>query len=627
MPVASAALTEPPVTRSRFRSRTVPKPTPIHHVGRYLMGNFTVPQQEIVVPDIIDSERLVFASTGTGAQCSPHSGPRSPLSPGPSHSEPPVRTSLGYNLRESTRSHSTNQDQQDMQVSSQGVSAGEHLEETGRKSESPSRKRRRISHSTMIDLTVSPGPRAGGGFEPEARPPARHHHHQPDNRGGMAMGRERKSPATRRRSRDRYPRRHPPRDTREPVREERENHLPRERQQESRAFQPPTMFPMPLHPALHSHAPPQPSQQSVLIDIDQVRHQIQGGMPINVPMSVPPHVIPVCSGHHIPVCGACSSAQPCPTLLSACTLPDQTCSLQSSAYVPAFTQNNPMFSGCNQPVQYTASPQVLPGCHLHQPPISHCALHLQQQLGSSMGHTAQLPPQHMPPSTQYLPPTTTAQTYASNDVRMEPLHHYQYHPAFHLPPPPPGMVPPQPPPNQSPPHLMPEEPGRPGLRMDIAYRPMDAYPRYGRMGFPRQMSGRRWQPGPSPPAYQGFLLPFLTMIPNASHYGVDIGNEENAEENYEALLNLAERLGEAKPRGMSKAKIEDLPSYRYNPDNHQSQQTLCVVCMCDFENRQLLRVLPCNHEFHAKCVDKWLKSNRTCPICRADASELSSPPE
>uniref|UniRef100_A0A8D0L022 RING-type domain-containing protein n=1 Tax=Strix occidentalis caurina TaxID=311401 RepID=A0A8D0L022_STROC len=89
-----------------------------------------------------------------------------------------------------------------------------------------------------------------------------------------------------------------------------------------------------------------------------------------------------------------------------------------------------------------------------------------------------------------------------------------------------------------------------------------------------------------------------------------------------ALLNLAERLGEAKPRGLTKADIEQLPSYRFNPSNRQSEQTLCVVCMCDFEARQLLRVLPCNHEFHAKCVDKWLKANRTCPICRADASEV-----
>ena len=39
-------------------------------------------------------------------------------------------------------------------------------------------------------------------------------------------------------------------------------------------------------------------------------------------------------------------------------------------------------------------------------------------------------------------------------------------------------------------------------------------------------------------------------------------------------------------------------------------QTVCVVCMSDFETRQMVRVLPCSHEFHAKCVDKWLKVNK-----------------
>ena len=92
-------------------------------------------------------------------------------------------------------------------------------------------------------------------------------------------------------------------------------------------------------------------------------------------------------------------------------------------------------------------------------------------------------------------------------------------------------------------------------------------------------------------------------------YGMDINDEAAEVENYEALLNLAERLGEAKPRGLLKADIEQLPSYRFNSELPRSSmdQASCVVCMCDFESRQLLRVLPCSHEFHAKCVDKWLK--------------------
>lgn len=49
----------------------------------------------------------------------------------------------------------------------------------------------------------------------------------------------------------------------------------------------------------------------------------------------------------------------------------------------------------------------------------------------------------------------------------------------------------------------------------------------------------------------------------------------------------------------------------FNPFSvYLGDQTSCVVCMCDFEARQTLRVLPCSHEFHAKCVDKWLRVSR-----------------
>lgn len=63
--------------------------------------------------------------------------------------------------------------------------------------------------------------------------------------------------------------------------------------------------------------------------------------------------------------------------------------------------------------------------------------------------------------------------------------------------------------------------------------------------------------------------------------------------NLQALLNLAERLGEAKPRGLTKADIEQLPSYRFNPNNHQSEQTLWVPFWIFFKNVHGVRNLAC----------------------------------
>lgn len=49
-------------------------------------------------------------------------------------------------------------------------------------------------------------------------------------------------------------------------------------------------------------------------------------------------------------------------------------------------------------------------------------------------------------------------------------------------------------------------------------------------------------------------------------YRMDLSEELPDVENYEALLNLAERLGEAKPKGLSKSDIEHLVSYKWvNP--------------------------------------------------------------
>lgn len=45
----------------------------------------------------------------------------------------------------------------------------------------------------------------------------------------------------------------------------------------------------------------------------------------------------------------------------------------------------------------------------------------------------------------------------------------------------------------------------------------------------------------------------------------------------------------------------------------------CAVCLTEFQHYETLRLLPkCGHVFHPACIDAWLASCATCPICRAE---------
>ncbi|CAH2070824.1 unnamed protein product [Thlaspi arvense] len=47
----------------------------------------------------------------------------------------------------------------------------------------------------------------------------------------------------------------------------------------------------------------------------------------------------------------------------------------------------------------------------------------------------------------------------------------------------------------------------------------------------------------------------------------------------------------------------------------------CAICLNEFEDEEPLRWMPpCSHTFHASCIDVWLSSRSTCPVCRADLS-------
>ncbi|XP_026403463.1 E3 ubiquitin-protein ligase SDIR1-like [Papaver somniferum] len=46
----------------------------------------------------------------------------------------------------------------------------------------------------------------------------------------------------------------------------------------------------------------------------------------------------------------------------------------------------------------------------------------------------------------------------------------------------------------------------------------------------------------------------------------------------------------------------------------------CSVCLEQVDVGEIVRSLPCLHQFHANCIDPWLRQQGTCPVCKFRAA-------
>lgn len=108
-----------------------------------------------------------------------------------------------------------------------------------------------------------------------------------------------------------------------------------------------------------------------------------------------------------------------------------------------------------------------------------------------------------------------------------------------------------------------------------------------------------------------------------------------------SVLGFREDLNQT--RGATTESINALPTYKYklkksrNSDGASEsgvvaagtekervisgEDAVCCICLAKYVNNDEVRELPCSHLFHKDCVDKWLKINALCPLCKSEVGD------
>jgi hypothetical protein len=100
-------------------------------------------------------------------------------------------------------------------------------------------------------------------------------------------------------------------------------------------------------------------------------------------------------------------------------------------------------------------------------------------------------------------------------------------------------------------------------------------------------------------------------------------------EDYDGLLQFDEEAGPAMQEllsnmGATQEEINRCPArvLRDATDDLLSSSSgtpNCAICLEPYEMGQRVRTIPCFHTFHVDCIDPWLSTKASCPVCKHPA--------
>ncbi|XP_024384478.1 E3 ubiquitin-protein ligase SDIR1 isoform X2 [Physcomitrium patens] len=62
--------------------------------------------------------------------------------------------------------------------------------------------------------------------------------------------------------------------------------------------------------------------------------------------------------------------------------------------------------------------------------------------------------------------------------------------------------------------------------------------------------------------------------------------------------------------------VDETPDKIVQGEQKTLEELTCSVCLEQVVEGEIIRTLPCVHQFHAACIDLWLRQQATCPVCK-----------
>ncbi|KZT21891.1 hypothetical protein NEOLEDRAFT_712509 [Neolentinus lepideus HHB14362 ss-1] len=114
-----------------------------------------------------------------------------------------------------------------------------------------------------------------------------------------------------------------------------------------------------------------------------------------------------------------------------------------------------------------------------------------------------------------------------------------------------------------------------------------------------------------------FVVRCLGVSSRRTNLSVSYQRDEDFDSSYETLLALAASVGDALPRSTPEHVIASMPTGFYKDWAEVDTDTRCPICLDDYKSLDpVLKMHDCRHWLHKECLETWLRSATTCPVCR-----------